>query len=129
MGVAYDLLYNDLSEAERKRYRAGIARHAHLLYEYFAPRPGRTWSYSQNHTFIPIAGLAVAAYAVYGEVPEAAKWASLSRAIYDRVLATYSKDGTISRASSTGYSLLPGSFTISMRCVTLRERTSSISPA
>jgi hypothetical protein len=93
MGVAYDLLYNDLSEAERKRYRAGIARHAHLLYEYFAPRPGRTWSYSQNHTFIPIAGLAVAAYAVYGEVPEAAKWASLSRAIYDRVLATYSKDG------------------------------------
>jgi hypothetical protein len=35
----------------------------------------------------------VAAYAVYGEVPEATKWAALSRAIYDRVLATYSKDG------------------------------------
>jgi hypothetical protein len=93
MGLAYDLLYNDLTPTERTKYRDGIARHAHLLYEYFAPRPGRTWSFSQNHTFIPITGLAVAAYALYGETPEAAKWAALSRAIYDRVLATYSKDG------------------------------------
>jgi hypothetical protein len=93
MGLAYDLLYNDLTEDERNKYRASIARHGELLYEYFAPKPGRTWSFSQNHTFIPIAGLAVAAYAVYGEVPEASKWASLSRAIYDRVLATYSQDG------------------------------------
>jgi hypothetical protein len=93
MGVAYDLLYNDLSPADRDRYRDAIAEHGHLLYEYFAPKPGRVWSYSQNHTFIPIAGLAVAAYAVYGEVPEAAQWAALSRAIFDRVLATYSKDG------------------------------------
>jgi hypothetical protein len=93
MGVAYDLLYNDLSPEDRVRYRNAIARHGHLLYEYFAPKPGRVWSYSQNHTFIPIAGLAVAAYAVYGEVPEAAQWAALSRAIYDRVLTTYSKDG------------------------------------
>ena len=93
MGVAYDLLYPDLSAADRDRYRAAIAEHGHLLYEYFAPKPGRVWAYSQNHTFIPITGLAIAAYAVYGEVPEAAQWAALSRAIYDRVLATYSKDG------------------------------------
>lgn len=93
MGVAYDLLYHDLSPADRDRYRAAIAEHGHLLYKYFAPKPGRVWSYSQNHTFIPISGLAVAAYAVYGEVPEAAQWAALSRAIYDRVLATYSRDG------------------------------------
>jgi len=93
MGVAYDLLYHDLSPADRNRYRAAIAEHGHLLYKYFAPKPGRVWSYSQNHTFIPISGLAVAAYAVYGEVPEAARWAALSRAIYDRVLATYSRDG------------------------------------
>ena len=93
MGLAYDLLYNDLTPAERDRYRSCIAEHAHLLYQYFAPRPGRTWSYSQNHTFIPISGLAVAAYALYGENPEAAQWAALSRAIYDRVLLTYSQDG------------------------------------
>jgi Domain of unknown function (DUF4962)/Heparinase II/III-like protein len=93
MGVGYDLLYNDLTPAERERYRNKIAKQGELLYEFFAPKPGRSWAYSQNHTFIPMAGLAVAAYAVYGEVPEAAKWAALSRAIYQRVLETYSKDG------------------------------------
>lgn len=93
MGVGYDLLYHDLTPAEREKYRAAIAYHGHLLYEFFRPKPGRSYAYSQNHTFIPIAGLAVAAYAVYGEVPEAAQWAALSRAIYQRVLQTYSKDG------------------------------------
>ena len=93
MGVGYDLLYNDLTPAERDRYRASIARHGQLLFDYFAPRPGRAYAYSQNHTFIPMAGLAVAAYAVYGEVPAAAQWAALTRAIYSRVLETYSRDG------------------------------------
>jgi hypothetical protein len=93
MGVAYDLLYNDLTPAERERYRNKIARQGHLLYEYFAPRPGRSWAYSQNHTFIPMAGLGVAAYAVEGEVPEAAQWAALARTIYGKVLETYSTDG------------------------------------
>src|SRR5216683_5586687 len=93
MGVGYDLLYKDLTPAERERYRNKIARQGHLLYEFFAPRPGRSWAYSQNHTFIPMAGLGVAAYAVYGEVPEAKQWAALARAIYSKVLETYSKDG------------------------------------
>jgi hypothetical protein len=93
MGLAYDLLYNDLTPAEREKYRNKIARQGHLLYEAFAPKPGSVYAYSQNHTFIPIAGLGVVAYAVYGEVPEAAQWAALARAIFDRVLATYSKDG------------------------------------
>lgn len=64
MGVAYDLLYKYLTPQEREKYRSCIARHGHILYGYFAPKPGRKWTYSQNHTFIPIAGLAVAAYAV-----------------------------------------------------------------
>ena len=93
MGVAYDLLYNDLTPTERTRYRTKIAHQASLLYTFFAPRPGRSWAYSQNHTFIPMAGLGIAAYALYGEVPEAAQWAALSRAIYQRVLETYSTDG------------------------------------
>jgi Domain of unknown function (DUF4962)/Heparinase II/III-like protein len=93
MGVAYDLLYHDLTPEEREKYRNKIAHQGHLLYEFFAPRPGRSWAYSQNHTFIPMAGLGIAAYAVYGEVPEAKQWAALSRAIYGKVLETYSKDG------------------------------------
>ena len=93
MGVGYDLLYHDLTEAERARYREKIVRQAKLMFDYFKPKPGKTYSYSQNHTFIPISGLAVAAYALYDEVKEAPEWAALSRAIFDRVLATYSADG------------------------------------
>lgn len=93
LGWGYDLLYNDLTEAERARYRDKLARQGHIMYEYFKPKPGRMYTYSQNHLFIPMAGLGVAAYAVYGEVPEAAEWAKLTRAMYDRVLGTYSADG------------------------------------
>ena len=93
LGVGYDLLYNDLTTAERDRYRDKLAKQGHLMYQYWKTRPGRTIAYSQNHTFIPMAGLGIAAYAVYGEVPEAAEWARESRAIFDRVLETYSHDG------------------------------------
>ena len=93
LGVGYDLLYNDLTTAERDRYRDKLAKQGHLMYVYWKTRPGRTIAYSQNHTFIPMAGLGIAAYAVYGEVPEAAEWARESRAIFDRVLETYSHDG------------------------------------
>ena len=93
LGTGYDLLYNDLTPAERDRYREKLAKQGHLMYEYWKSKPGRTIAYSQNHTFIPMAGLGIAAYAVYGEVPEAAEWAKVSRAIFDRVLETYSHDG------------------------------------
>jgi hypothetical protein len=93
MGWGYDLLYHDLSEAERTLYREKLTRQARLLFDYYKPKPGRTYSYSQNHVFIPMAGLGVAAYALYDEVDDAPEWAQLARAIYDRVLATYSKDG------------------------------------
>lgn len=93
LGLGYDLLYHQLDATDRARYRESLKRHANLVAEYFKPKPGRTFAYSQNHTFIPIAGLAIAAYALAGEVPEAAEWAALSRAIFDRVLETYSADG------------------------------------
>ncbi|MEQ1644311.1 MAG: DUF4962 domain-containing protein, partial [Pyrinomonadaceae bacterium] len=93
MGWAYDLLYHDLTEQERTKYREKLIKQARLLYEFFKIKPGKSYAYSQNHTFIPIAGLAVAAYALMGETDEAKDWAATSRAIYDRVLATYTGDG------------------------------------
>jgi len=93
LGWSYDLLYNDLSEGERDRYREKLSKQAQFVYEYLSPKPGKSYSYSQNHLFIPAAGLGVAAYALYGEDPQAADWARLVRAIFDRVLATYSADG------------------------------------
>lgn len=93
MGWAYDLLYNDLTAAEKTKYREKLIKQAKLLHDFFKPKNGKTYAYSQNHTFIPISGLAVAAYALQDEVPEAKEWAATSRAIFDRVLATYSEDG------------------------------------
>jgi hypothetical protein len=93
LGWGYDLLYHELTEKERTRYRDKLIKQARLMADYFKPKPGKTFAYSQNHTFIPITGLGVAAYALYDETPEAPAWASLTRAIYDRVLATYSQDG------------------------------------
>jgi len=93
LGWGYDLLYHDLTENERTRYREKLIKQARLMADYFKPKPGKTFAYSQNHTFIPLAGLGVAAYAIYDEATEAPAWAGLTRAIYDRVLATYSQDG------------------------------------
>lgn len=93
MGTAYDLLFDALSLEERTRYRDKIVRQARLMSAHFMPAPGKKYSYSQNHCFIPMAGLAVAAYAVWDEAPEAAQWAALSRAIFTRVLEVASPDG------------------------------------
>ncbi len=93
LGTGYDLLFDVLTEDERKRYREKLARQARLLSAHFAPKPGKTFSYSQNHCFIPIAGLAIAAYAIWDEFPEAAGWAAQSRAIFSRVLDVASPDG------------------------------------
>src|SRR4051812_34202578 len=93
LGWGYDLLYHDLTEQERTRYRDKLIKQARLMADFFKPRSGHTFAYSQNHTFIPITGLGVAAYALYDETPEAPEWARLTRAIYERVLATYSQDG------------------------------------
>ena len=93
MGWGYDLLYNDLTPAERAKYKAKLIKQARFLYDFFKPKSGKSYSYSQNHTFIPISGLAVTAYALMDETPEAKDWAAASRAIFDRVLATYSDDG------------------------------------
>ncbi len=93
MGWGYDLLYNDFTPQEREKYKAKLVKQAKILADFFKPKNGKTYAYSQNHTFIPISGLAVAAYALEGETPEAKEWAAISRAIFDRVLATYSEDG------------------------------------
>ena len=93
LGWGYDLLYHDLTPTEREKYKAKLIRQARLLYDFYKPKSGKTYAYSQNHTFIPMTGLAVAAYALQGETPEANDWAALPRAIYEGVLGTYSDDG------------------------------------
>ena len=66
IGWAYDLLYHEWTAAERARIRQSLERHAGLVYDAFAPKPKRRHSFTQNHNFIPTAGLAVTALALMG---------------------------------------------------------------
>jgi hypothetical protein len=93
IGWAYDLLYDRLTPAERDRIRASLERHADLVYEAFAPKPKSRFNFTQNHDFIPTAGLAVAALALMGESPNAARWAALARAHHVRAGQLLSPDG------------------------------------
>ncbi len=93
IGWAYDLLYDEFTPAERGRIRASLERHAGLVYDAFAPKPGKRFAFTQNHNFIPTAGLAVTALALMGESADAPKWAALARAHHHRAGQLLSPDG------------------------------------
>ncbi len=93
IGWAYDLLHAEFTVEERARIRASLERHANLVYDAFAPKPGRTLRFTQNHDFIPTAGLAVTALALIGESKDAERWAVLARAHHHRTGQLLSPDG------------------------------------
>ena len=94
IGWAYDLLYHELTPEERGRIRASLERHAALVHAHFTPSPKRTrFEFTQNHNFIPTAGLGVAALALLGESPEAERWAAAAYAHHHRANQLLSPDG------------------------------------
>jgi hypothetical protein len=93
IGWAYDLLYDQFTPSERARIKASLERHAGLVYDAFAPKAGKTFAFTQNHNFIPTAGLAVTALALIGESADAPKWAALARAHHHRAGQLLSPDG------------------------------------
>jgi hypothetical protein len=93
IGWAYDLLYHELTPAERARIRTSLERHASLVYDAFSPKPGVRFPFTQNHDFIPTSGLAVTALALMGESKDAERWAVLARAHHHRAGQLLSPDG------------------------------------
>ncbi|HYG97607.1 MAG TPA: DUF4962 domain-containing protein [Terriglobales bacterium] len=93
VAFAYDVLYDDLTAEERAATRTKLTRQARLMYQHFRYKPNKKYSFAQNHTFIPMSGLGVAAFALMDEEAEAQEWARLVRAVYDRVLLTFDVDG------------------------------------
>ncbi len=52
MGWGYDLLYNDLTSAERDKYKAKLVRQAKLMYDFFKPKSGKAYAYSaKSHVY------------------------------------------------------------------------------
>lgn len=93
LSFAYDLLHDDLAPEERKRIRSKIAEKAALLHDAYRPKPGRRYSYSQNHTYINAAAIGFAGIVLAGEHPSAQGWLAFMRAVFERVARTYSPDG------------------------------------
>ncbi len=74
--------------------RASLERHAALVCAHFTPGPKRArFEFTQNHNFIPTAGLGVAALALLGESPEAERWAATAYAHQHRANQLLSPDG------------------------------------
>jgi hypothetical protein len=94
IGWAYDLLWHELTPAERTHIRSSLERHAGLVYAHFTPGPTRErFEFTQNHNFIPTAGLAVTALALLGESPDAERWAAAAYAHHHRANQLLSPDG------------------------------------
>jgi hypothetical protein len=93
IGWAYDLLYDEFTAAERAQIRRSLERHAGLVYDALAPKPGRKLTFTQNHDFIPTAGLAITALALMGESKDAERWAVVARAHHHRAGQLLSPDG------------------------------------
>jgi hypothetical protein len=93
VAFAYDVLFDRLNESEKEIIRNKLVKQARLMYDFFKYKDKKRYTYTQNHTWIPMAGLAIAAYALMDETDEAKNWAQLSRAVYDRTMLAFGTDG------------------------------------
>lgn len=71
LATAYDWLYHELSEGDRKLVRDTLAKWSELSFEHMY-RSG--WTSMGNHLGPQLAGQAVAAIALLGEHPDAPRW-------------------------------------------------------
>lgn len=93
VAFAYDVLFDKLTKTEKEIIKKKLIKQGGLMYDYFNYKEKRRYTYSQNHTWIPMAGLAIAGYALMDETDEAKSWVRLSRAVFDRTMLTFSPDG------------------------------------
>jgi hypothetical protein len=95
VALAYDWLYDQIPPALRVRVRDTIARQGRVVFEAsLAGRSGGGQHFQQNHYWYSHLSLALAAGAVHGEVPEAGQWLAWAWDRYERILLTFSPDGS-----------------------------------
>jgi hypothetical protein len=74
LAVAYDLLYDRLTDGERAQLRETLAAVGHEYFIFFADPTAAGQGYNKHHGSVDAAPLGVVALAVLGEVPEAQAW-------------------------------------------------------
>ena len=94
LAIAYDILYKDLTDEERKVIREGLAGHAKVIYDDFDPSLNKKkLTYDQNHLYTPAVALAAASLALLDDVPEAKDWLKCASAILKRCRYVLNEDG------------------------------------
>lgn len=94
LALAYDILCDQLSEADRKVIRDGLAAHAKALYDELDPSDRqKKVTYDQNHTYIPTTALLAGALTLLGEVPDAQNWFARADAVLERSRYVLGNDG------------------------------------
>jgi len=81
VAFAYDVMFDKLTNDEKATIKNKLIVQSRLMYDYFKYKDKKRYTYTQNHTWIPMAGLAIAAYVLMDETDEAKEWAATSRAI------------------------------------------------
>jgi hypothetical protein len=93
VSIAYDILYSELNEADRKTIQQGLAAHAKAIYDDHDPEDTEKIRYDQNHTYIPTVGMLAASLALLGDVPEAQDYLNRGYAILRRSRYALGNDG------------------------------------
>ena len=73
VAFSYDVLFDKLTNNEKAIIKNKLIKQSRLMYDYFKYKEKKRYTYSQNHTWIPMAGLAIASYAVMDETPRSAR--------------------------------------------------------
>jgi hypothetical protein len=92
IGLAYDVMRDQMTEADRTLVRDALADHARAIYEHIKGYT-KEIRYAQNHTYIPATGMVAASLAVLDEVPEARKWIDTGYALLRRSRYALGDDG------------------------------------
>ncbi|MEK7415184.1 MAG: DUF4962 domain-containing protein [Planctomycetota bacterium] len=91
IALAYDVLYQDISDADRRIIVSGLGKHAEAVYQSWLHET--KIPYDQNHTYVPMVGLSAVALALLGDDPRAATWLTFARGIMDKCRLVLPEDG------------------------------------
>ncbi len=92
ISLAYDILYNELSTAEKETIEKGLILHSQAIYDSMKTAPEGGYRYDQNHTYIPTIALITAALAL-DKVKAASDWLNLGNAVVKRSRYVLGSDG------------------------------------
>ena len=96
MGIAYDWIAADCSEAEQTAIRDKLLLQGRRMYDFKIDTEGSGWStnYWQNHNWINLTGLATAGYALSATGEPVETWVSCAKENFAFVFSVLPKDGS-----------------------------------